>query len=275
MTTSLDQECDRLTEIAATVRRTVLDMIYDSHSAHIGAAFSCVDLLVALYCRCLNVDPDQPRAPDRDRFILSKGHACAALYATLHHRGFMDRRTLDGFGVDGGTLEHHPSRNLDMGIEVSTGSLGHGLSLGVGMALAARQDGLPHRVFVVLSDGECDEGSTWEAALFAPQHALDNLVAIVDHNKIQALGRTEDIIDLAPFADKWRAFGWDAREINGHDFKEILPALLEAPFTPGKPSAIIAHTIKGKGVSLMEDDVLWHYRCPDEEEYQRAIQELS
>ena len=261
--------------IAREIRRDVLNMIYEAKAPHIGSSFSIVEILVALYFRCLSVSPDRAQDEDRDVFILSKGHGCPALYSTLARRGFFSPHVLDGFGVNGGTLELHPTRDVEGGIEVSTGSLGHGLSIGAGMALAAKFDKSKRRVFALLSDGELNEGSVWEAAMFASHHKLDNLVAIVDYNKIQALGRTQAVVSLEPLAGKWRSFGWEVEEIDGHNFEQIISTLERLPFQQQKPSAIIAHTIKGKGVSFMENQLLWHYRCPDETEYTRALQELS
>ena len=177
--------------------------------------------------------------------------------------------------MNSGTLEQHPSRDLNRGIEVSTGSLGHGLSIGTGMAKAAKHDNNPYRVFVLLSDGETQSGFVWEAAMFATHHRLDNLIAIVDYNKIQALGRVKEVIDLEPYSHKWRSFGWEVKEVDGHDFTQLLSVLKNVPLKQGRPSAIIAHTVKGKGVSFMENKLLWHYRCPDEEEYLKAIKELE
>ena len=182
---------------------------------------------------------------------------------------------LEGFSKSGGTLEQHPTRNIDWGIELSTGSLGHGLSVATGMALANKYDGLDSKVWVLLSDGETNEGSTWEAAMFAAQHKLDNLIAIVDYNKMQALGKTHEIIDLEPFSAKWSSFGWETNEVDGHDIKSLIEVTETVPFNRERPSAIIAHTTKGKGVCFMEDQLLWHYRCPDSEEYEKAICELS
>lgn len=233
------------------------------------------DLLAALYGNILRVDPARPDWPERDRLILSKGHACSALYAALALRGFFPEEWLDSFYQDGGRLAGHVTHTGVPGVEFSTGSLGHGLSVATGMALAGKRDGAPWRVFALLSDGECDEGSTWEPALFAPQHGLDNLVVIVDYNKIQSLGRTQEVLDLDPFADKWRAFGWSVSEIDGHDMAQVLTALGGIPLRTGKPSCIIAHTIKGKGVSFMEDKLLWHYRNPSVEEYAAAVSEIT
>ena len=261
--------------LSKKVRRSILYIIYKTKSPHIGSSFSTVEILVSLYFKVLSVSPEGPFDPNRDRFILSKGHACPAFYAVLAERGFLTEDDLKGFAVNDGVLEQHPTRDVEKGIEVSTGSLGHGLSMGVGMALAAKRDEKDYRVYALLSDGELDEGSVWEAAMFASHHGLDNLVAIVDYNKIQALGYTKDIINLEPLSQRWSSFGWAVREIDGHDFDQISEAFESIPFSDGKPSIIIAHTVKGKGVSFMEDKVLWHYRTPDDEEYQIALKELS
>ncbi len=261
--------------LSKKVRRSILDIIYKTKSPHIGSSFSSVEILVSLYFKVLSVSPENPFNPNRDRFILSKGHACPAFYAVLAERGFLTEEDLKGFAVNDGVLEQHPTRDVKRGIEVSTGSLGHGLSMGIGMALAAKRDKKNYEIYVLLSDGELDEGSVWEAAMFASHHGLDNLVAIVDYNKIQALGYTKDIINLEPLSQRWSSFGWAVREIDGHDFGHIFEALGSIPFSAGKPSIIIAHTVKGKGVSFMEDKVLWHYRAPDDEEYQIALKELS
>jgi transketolase len=260
---------------ANRIRRRVLEMICRAKSSHIGSVFSVVDVLAVLYDQILRVDPVRPDWRERDRFILSKGHACAGLYAALAERGFFPESWLEEFFSDGGRLAGHATHWGVPGVEVSSGSLGHGLSLGCGMAVAGKHDGLGYRVFVLLSDGECDEGSTWEAALFAPHHGLDNLVAIVDYNKIQSFGRVADVLDLDPFAAKWESFGWSVCEIDGHDHAQIVNSLNSIPRTNGKPTCIVAHTVKGKGVSFMEDKVLWHYRCPDAEERRLAFAELE
>jgi len=261
--------------IAKQIRRKTLNMIYRTRSPHIGSSFSMVEILVALYFNILLIDPEKPNDPNRDRFVLSKGHGCPALYATLAQRGFLSEDVLDRFAVDGGSLEQHPTRDIPLGIEISSGSLGHGLSLGAGMAIAAKYDRNSYRVFVFLGDGELDEGSNWEAIMFAAHHGLDNLVAIVDYNKLQILGRTSEVLNLEPLADKWRSFGWVVREIAGHDFKQIIEAFEKIPFLSRKPSVVIAHTIKGKGVSFMEDERCWHDKYPDEEEYKKALAELG
>ncbi len=233
------------------------------------------ELLAVLYGGgLLRVDPARPDWPERDRFILSKGHGCAGLYAALSEAGFFPLEELDTFYLNGTRLAGHATTTVP-GVELSTGSLGHGLPVGTGMALAAKRAGESHRVFVLLSDGECDEGSVWEAALFAPQHKLDNLVVIVDYNKIQSLGTVKEVIDLDPFADKWRSFRWAVREVAGHDVNSVREALDAVPFEAGRPSCIIAHTVKGKGVSFMEDKLLWHYRAPLGDDRAIAMRELG
>jgi transketolase len=260
---------------AGHIRRRVLEMICRAKSSHIGSVFSAVDILAVLYKTILRVDPARPECPDRDRFILSKGHACAGLYAALAEKGFFPESWLDEFFANGGRLAGHATHWGVPGVEVSTGSLGHGLSLGCGMALAGKRDRLSYRVFVMLSDGECDEGSTWEAALFAPHHRLDNLIAIVDYNKIQSFGRVNDVLGLSPFGAKWESFGWSVCEIDGHDHAQIEQTLSRVPPATGRPTCVIANTVKGKGVSFMEDKILWHYRCPDAEERLQAFAELE
>jgi transketolase len=250
-------------------------MIHRAQSSHIGTNYSAAELLAVFYGKVLHIDPHNPSWPERDRFILSKGHGCAVLYATLAERGFFPLEWLDTFYQNGSFLAGHVTHTNVPGVEVSTGSLGHGLSIGAGMALAAKRDAKGYRVFVLLSDGECDEGSTWEPILFASQHKLDNLIAIVDYNKIQSLGTVKEVMDLEPFADKWRAFGWGVREIDGHDINEIETTLSKLAFEEGRPSCVIAHTIKGKGISFMENKLLWHYRSPQGEEFEAALAELE
>ncbi len=233
------------------------------------------DLLAVLYGQVLRVDPARPDFPDRDRFILSKGHGAAIVYAALAERGFFPRERLETYCQDGSNLSGHINHRGVPGVEVSTGSLGHGLSIGCGMALAGKHDGRPYRVFVMLSDGELDEGSNWEAILFAPHQHLDNLVVIVDYNKIQSFGSVAEVLELAPLADKWRAFRWAVREIDGHDYGQIENALTMLPIEPRKPTVIIAHTVKGKGISFMEGQLSWHYKSPDPEQLQQALAELA
>ena len=262
-------------ELAYRIRRHCLLMTGKANASHIGSSLSMADLLAVLYARFLRFDPARPEWPERDRFILSKGHGCAALYAVLAECGYFPVARLDTFYEDGSPLAGHATHKAMPGVEVSTGSLGHGLALATGMALATKRDGRGERFWAMVSDGECDEGSTWEAALFAPQHRLDNLAVIVDYNKIQSLGRVEEVIDLEPLADKWRAFGWGVREIDGHDLAAIEAAFAAVPFVAGRPSCIVAHTVKGKGVSYMEDKLLYHYRAPRGEDLDKALAELD
>jgi len=260
-------------EIARRARLNILRLIHETKSPHIGSSFSVVEILVALYFKILSVSPEDPFAQERDRFILSKGHACPAFYAVLHERGFISEDELNGFAVNGGTLEQHPSLDLKHGIENTSGSLGHGLSIGAGMVLSGKLDNKDYKVYALLSDGELNEGSTWEAMMFAHHHKLNNLIAMVDCNKIQALGPTKEIIDLSPVGKKWENFGWNVREVDGHDFSQIFKAF--NALDKDRSNVIILQTIKGKGVSFMENNVLWHYRPPDEKEYAEAIRELS
>jgi transketolase len=262
-------------KFARHIRVQSARMVHQARSSHLGSAFSMAELLAALYSKTLRIDPARPEWPDRDRLILSKGHACAPLYVALAERGFFPSEWLDNFYQDGSRLAGHATHVGVPGVEVSTGSLGHGLPIACGMALAGKRDRKAYRVFTLLSDGECDEGSVWEAILFAPHHHLDNLIAIVDYNKIQSLGRVKEVLDLEPFAAKWNAFGWAVQEIDGHDLEQIEQALACVPLESGKPTCIIAHTVKGKGVSFMEDTVLWHYRAPDRDEMAKALVELE
>lgn len=265
----------KLKFLAQRIRRRVLQMTHIGKSSHIGSNFSAADLLAVLYGEVLKVRSGEPDWPERDRFILSKGHGCAALYATLAEVGFFPSSWLDDYYQNGSRFPGHVTHHGIPGIEVSTGSLGHGLAMACGMTLSAKRDNQLYRVFALLSDGECDEGSVWEAALFASHHGLDQLVAIIDYNKIQSLGKVEGVLDLEPFAAKWKAFGWEVKEIDGHDFEQMQEAFESIPFREGKPSCIIAHTVKGKGVSFMENQLLWHYRSPNHEEFLRAVEELE
>jgi transketolase len=250
-------------------------MVHRANASHVGSCLSIVDLLAVLYSEVLRVDPAVPDDPSRDRFVLSKGHAAAAVYATLATRGFFPEAWLETYGDDGGRLAGHLTRHGAPGVEVSTGSLGHGLPIACGMALAGKRLKQPQRVFCLLSDGECDEGSTWETALFAPHHRLDNLVAIIDSNRIQSFGRVEEVLDLEPFADKWKAFGWSVAAVNGHQHAALRRVFAELPLEPGRPTAIIAHTVKGKGVPFMEDRLEWHYRSPDARQLEEALEAVE
>jgi len=265
-------------ELAAIAKRIRFKLVQMSHAAgtpHLASALSCVDLLIAAYWRILRIDPARPTDRLRDRFILSKGHAASALYTTLAFKGFFPAEWLDNFARHRSPLAEQPSPGCAPGVELATGSLGHGLPVGLGMALAARIQKQAYRVVVVMSDGECNEGSVWEAAMFAPSQKLSNLTVMVDYNKWQATGRSNEVMALAPLAKKWKAFGWDAMEIDGHDLGAVVAALSLPPNADGKPRAIVANTVKGKGVSFMEDDNNWHYRVPKAEEVEAARKELG
>lgn len=264
-----------LDRTARELRYRLVQMSHRAGTPHLGSALSCVDILVALYWTVLRVDATRPDHPDRDRFILSKGHAATALYATLARRGFFPETWLDDFAQPGSPLAEQPAPRCAPGVELATGSLGHGLPVGVGMALAARLQKRDHRVFVCLSDGECNEGTVWEAAMFASAQKLERLAVVVDYNKWQATGRSDEIMALPSLREKWAAFGWMASEVDGHDLAALGRALGSVPDGCGKPIAVIAHTVKGKGVSFMEDDNNWHYRIPKEAEVEAAGKELG
>jgi len=261
-------------DLARKIRLHALRMTSSGGSSHIGAIFSMADIVAVLYGDILRVDPANAASPTRDRFILSKGHAGAGVYAALAERGFFPTEKLTGHCQNGSDLSGHVSHKGNPGVELSTGSLGHGLSVGTGMALSAKLDDSGFRVFVLLSDGECDEGSNWEAIMFAAHHRLDQLVAIIDYNKIQSLAPVAETLALEPFADKWRAFGWAVTEVDGHDHEALHATLSRLPAEPGKPTCVIAHTTKGKGVSFMEHSVLWHYRTARNDEFANAEKEL-
>jgi transketolase len=262
-----------LEDLAASVRRTVVTMVDRAGLGHIGGDLSVTDILVTLFGAVLDVDPADPTRFDRDRFILSKGHCAGALYATLAHRGFFERDELRTFMAPLSALNGHPNRTKVPGVETNTGPLGHGFPVGVGCALAAKLRGLDYRTFVVLGDGELQEGSNWEAAMTAAHYGLDNLTAIVDRNRLQQGASTADTKELEPLPDKWAAFGFEVRVVDGHDYAELLEAF--APAKEGKPVAVIANTIKGKGVSFMENRVEWHHKVPTAEQVELAIAELT
>lgn len=261
-------------ELARRVRIHALRMTSEGGSSHIGSALSIADILAVLYADVLRVDPTDPSWPARDRFVLSKGHAGAAVYAVLAECGFFPAEWLREHYRDGSVFSGHVSHKGVPGVEVSTGSLGHGLSLAAGMALGAKLDGRTHRVVALLSDGECDEGATWEAALFAAHHALTALTCIIDYNGLQSLGSVEETLRLEPFAAKWRAFGWQVCKVDGHDHDALRDALVSER-ADSRPTCIIARTVKGKGVSFMENQVLWHYRTARGAEFEAALRELD
>lgn len=267
-------EYESFKKLAAHIRGCAVMMTNLRKSGHLGSSLSMVELLVILFEKVLRLDPKNPRWPERDRFILSKGHAAAGVYAIMAEKGFFPREWLKTYYCDDGKLCGHISHHVP-GVEFSTGSLGHGLPVAVGMAVAARYRGAKHRVFTLMSDGDCNEGSTWEAIMFAAQNKLDNLTAIVDYNRIQALGKSEDVIDLRPFAKKIRSFGWAVHEIDGHDFGQIEEVLLSVPFEKSKPSFVIAHTVKAKGIRALENTVASHYRCIPDDELEAVYKELA
>lgn len=257
------------------VRKLTVEMIYNAKSSHIGGSLSIVDILSVLYNGFLKINPKNPNDSLRDRFLLSKGHACASLYSTLSLIGYFDETILKTYGKDGSILMSHVSSQVP-GVEFSTGSLGHALPVGEGIALAGKRKKENWKTVVLMSDGELDEGSNWEAFLMAPHLKLENLYVIIDYNKIQALGNTNDVINLEPLEDKFKSFGWEIRRVNGHNHKEIYNALISLEKSSTyKPKLIIADTIKGKGVSFMENKLLWHYHSPSEQEYKKAIRELD
>ncbi len=264
----------RLREKAAAVREGVMVALAAVGAGHVGGSLSIADILAALYFHTLRVDPKNPRWPDRDRLVLSKGHANAALVPVLAEAGFYDKELIKTFNLLDSPFGMHPDMRKIPGCDMSTGALGHGLSVGVGMALAGRLQKKDFRVFVIMGDGELNEGSNWEAAMAAAHHGLDHLVGIVDRNRYCLGSATEDTVRLEPLADKWRAFGWEVREIDGHDMGVIVDTLDAVPFVAGKPSLIIAHTIKGKGFSPAEDRVDWHYQPVGKETLEAALAEL-
>tara|TARA_B100000519_G_scaffold141006_1_gene122197 strand:- start:4144 stop:4947 length:804 start_codon:yes stop_codon:yes gene_type:complete len=260
--------------LAKSIRIHALKMANSGGGSHIGSALSIADILAVLYNDILFVNPDNPEQADRDRFILSKGHAGAALYATLAELGFFPIKKLSTHYQNGSDLSGHISHKNVPGVEISTGSLGHGLNIGVGMAKSAQIDNKKHKIAVLLSDGECDEGSIWEAAMFSSHHRLNNLMVVIDYNKLQSLDTVSETLALEPFKMKWESFGWQAIELDGHNHSQLKLNFSKAGKT-NKPMVFICHTIKGKGVSFMENSVLWHYRCPKDDEFNLAMKELN
>lgn len=254
------------------IRRSILHMVHYSKSSHVGTCLSIVDILYVLYFEVMNINPLNHKMLDRDKFILSKGHGGAALYATLAERGFFSKEYLNKYYVNNGILPGHLDMEAVPGIETSAGSLGHGLSIGVGMAIANRQSNNPGEIFVLLGDGECNEGSVWEAVMLAATLKLDNITAIIDYNKLQSFGWTNEVIDQSNMVERWKAFGWETYEVDGHNITEIKDVL---KMKNSKPKAIIAHTIKGKGISFMENKLEWHYKSPNDNELLIAYSELG
>lgn len=269
------EEPVQLAERARRIRIADLRMIWAAGLGHLGSDYSAIDILATLYFGVLRVDPTDPRHPDRDRFVLSKGHSACALYVTLAEAGFFPAEELATFAKPNSRLNGHPNRRNVPGVEASTGPLGHGLSLAVGMALAAKIRTASWRTFVLCGDGELQEGSMWEAAMAGPHFELDQLTLIVDRNTLQQGARTEPTMTLDPLADRFRAFGWAVTEIAGHDHTALLGAFTAGSPEPGRPSCIIAHTTKGKGVGFMSDNVAWHHRVPSDDEFQLALVELG
>jgi len=261
--------------ISRKLRRHVITMISTAGSGHPGGSLSAADIVTALYFRIMRHDPANPKWPDRDRFILSKGHAAPVLYAALAECGYFPLDWLTTLRKTGTCLQGHTDSTLTPGVDMSAGSLGQGLSVGIGMALAARLDKKDYRTYVMLGDGECQEGQVWEAAMFAPNYKLDNLTAIVDYNGLQLDGFTKQIMDLEPFVEKWRSFKWEVVQIDGHDMRQVVDELQKSAQVKGKPVVIVARTVKGKGVSFMENNVDYHGKAPGKSEIETALRELS
>ncbi|HVX66704.1 MAG TPA: transketolase [Bryobacteraceae bacterium] len=264
-----------LQDISKRVRRDIIRMIAAAKSGHPGGSLSAVEILVTLYWDVMRHDPARPDWPDRDRFILSKGHAAPVLYSVMAESGYTPKDQLETLRKLGSIYQGHPDKRFIPALEASTGSLGEGLSLALGMGLAARADGRPTRIYCVLGDGEIQEGQVWEAAMFGSFNKVDNVVAIVDYNGIQLDGFVKDILDVAPLAEKWRGFGWHTLEVDGHDIGALQAAFAEAASVKGKPTAIVAHTVKGKGVSFMENNPKFHGVAPTKEEMEKALEELA
>lgn len=265
-----------LKQKAREIRKDIIKMSFRAKSAHTGGALSCIEILVSLYFDVMRVYPKDPYNDKRDRLIFSKAHDAKALYAVLAERGFFDKKILERYEKNGGFLPGHSTRHCVPGVEVSAGSLGHGLSMAAGIAYAGKLNKEKFRVFAILSDGECDEGSTWEAVLFSGHHKLDNLIAIIDYNKLQGFGYTKDILELDPFSAKWKSFGWETIEVDGHDFGELIKTFKKVPLRKGKPAVVIAHTTKGLGGVLKHiNQVSSQYMPPTKEEAEDAIMELE
>lgn len=265
----------RLNNITNSIKYEIINMIYLAKSGHPGGSLSAASIISVLYFHVMRIDPKSPQWDDRDRFILSKGHACPVLYAALALRGFFPREDLSTLRQLNSSLQGHPDMRKTRGVDMTTGSLGQGLSVGIGMALGAKLDNKDYRVYVMLGDGELDEGQVWEAAMFAAKYKLNNILVIIDCNKLQIDGTTEKVMPLEPLVDKWKAFRWNVVEVNGHNVDEILTAMKKFKLTRNMPTVIIAHTVKGKGVSFMENNPDWHGRVLNKQEYEQAIKEIS
>ena len=265
----------KLKETARTLRKDIIEMLAESNSGHPGGSLSSVEILTSLYFSEMNVNPDNPHCEDRDRFVLSKGHAAPVLYAALAEKGYFEKKHLKTLRKLGSILQGHPNMNDTPGVDMSTGSLGQGFSAANGMALAGKLDNKNYRVFVLLGDGELEEGQVWEAAMTSAHYKLDNLTAFVDHNRLQIDGPIEKVMNPEPVADKFVAFGWHVISIDGHSFEEIFKAIDEAKAFKGKPTMIVANTVKGKGVSFMENQASWHGTAPNKEQRDQAIKELG
>ena len=266
----------QMKNICVDLRKNILTMIYKAQSGHPGGSLSVAEFVTACYFRAMNIDPENPRWPDRDRFVLSKGHVCPAQYAALAMKGYFPMEVLDTLRKEGSILQGHPDMKKCPGIDISTGSLGQGLACGVGMALAAKMDGKRYRVFAALGDGECDEGEIWEACHTANKYQLDNLVVFVDYNNLQLDGTCDEIRPLGDLAAKFRTFGFDVYEIDGNDMEQMVAAMdLALAVKNGKPKCILGHTVKGKGISYMENQCGWHGTAPNEQEYKQAMEELD
>ncbi len=271
---AVDTNIIELEKKAIEIRKRVFQLIYEAKTGHTGGALSATDMMTALYYSVMNVDANEPEKADRDRFILSKGHSVEPLWCILADKGFIDEEELATFSTFGSRLIGHPNNKVP-GIEMNTGSLGHGLSVASGMALAAKMDETDVRVFTIMGDGEQAEGSVWEGAMFAAHYGLDNLVAMIDRNGLQISGTTEEVMSLEPFGDKWRAFGWNVVAVDGNDMAQLVEALSPEKAVKGKPTLIIANTVKGKGISFVENQPAWHHKVPTEEQYLQGIDELN
>ena len=261
--------------LAEQNRKRLVEVVYRAKAGHIGGDLSCLNVMTALYFHVMrNLDPENPKAPERDRFVLSKGHCVEALYVTLEAKGFLKSETLDTLGKFGSILSGHPTIEVP-GIEVNSGALGHGLSIGVGMAIAAKMDEKDYRTYVLMGDGEQGEGSIYEAAMAAHKYQLDNLVAVIDRNRLQISGNTEDVMPLDSIPARWTAFGWEVVEMNGDDMQSILDTFHAIDYSNGKPHLIVSRTTKGKGVSYMENVAKWHHGVPTQEQYEQAMKEID